>query len=103
MVYLFGFESPDLAALALRLSGTFQISFELHEAGCHGGNYYRGESEHANWILQANRSGRFGELAEESFPEVVSLLHVESTTGDWIANQVTSRAADAKLLKAVRY
>ena len=79
MVYLFGFVSEDLDALAVELSKALRISLEPYKAGSRGGEYYRGQGDDESLILQHNRDvGVFPELAEEEFPNYRLLLYVET-------------------------
>jgi hypothetical protein len=91
MKHVFRFETPDIAALAMRLSLSLRIAFEHYETACHGSAYYRGESEEGDWILQPEGDG------------ANCLLYVESITGEWIAKQVLARESEARLIQTVRY
>lgn len=54
----------------------FNFSLSAHESAYHGGEYFRGEFEGVDFLLQANFVEDDGEATEAEFPDARFLLYV---------------------------
>jgi hypothetical protein len=99
---LYGFASEDLEGIRRALEDALGFRFSPHESSYKGGDYYLREDGEERLTLQRNLDLDDGEPAEQSYPDVKTLLYVEGTERPEFFAGVVAELAGGTLLRSER-